>query len=304
MARFTLMVLFVCLGVLAGCSATQIGTTITTHPASSTTVTTARATSTSSSPATTTTSPSTAPSEPPVTLPITLPTALSASTPSLEVPILMYHMVDLSPPPAGPYSAALTVSTSDFELEMDYLAGHGFSPVTLEDIYTAMAGRRVLPPKPVAITFDDGNKDNFTVAFPILRAHGFVATFFVITGSVGNKLSMTWDDLRTMQAAGMAVESHTYDHKDLRTLDAAALRQELAGSRDSIAAHLGRVPLVLCYPGGKYNETVIAAAQAAGYLMAVTTNPGKRLDPAHRYEWPRVRVYAHESLRLFISGLT
>jgi peptidoglycan/xylan/chitin deacetylase (PgdA/CDA1 family) len=216
----------------------------------------------------------------------------------------MYHMVDSSPPPAGPYSAALTVSTSDFGQEMDYLEGHGFSPVTLEDIYAAMAGQRALPPKPVAITFDDGNKDNFTVAFPILRAHGFVATFFVITGSVGSKLSMTWDDLRIMQAAGMAIESHTVDHKDLRTLDAAALERELAGARDSIAAHLGRSPLVLCYPSGNYNKTVIAAAKAAGYLMAVTTHPGKRLDAAHRYEWPRVRVYARDSLRLFVSDVT
>jgi peptidoglycan/xylan/chitin deacetylase (PgdA/CDA1 family) len=233
----------------------------------------------------------------------TLPATLPVTAPALKIPILMYHMVDASPPPAGRWAAGLTVSTGDFKQEMDYLASNGFTPITLEDIYAAMAGQWALPAKPVAITFDDGNKDNFTVAFPILRAHGFVATFFVITGFVGNRLSVTWDDLRTMQAAGMAIESHTFDHKDLRAVDAATLRQELVRSRNSITLQLGRAPVALCYPGGKYDQTVIAAVQAAGYLMAVTTDPGMNLEAASRYEWPRVRIYAQNSVQSFISAL-
>ena len=230
-----------------------------------------------------------------------LPPALPVNAPTLEVPILMYHMVDFSPPPAGRWAAGLTVSTAEFAEQMSYLASHGFHPVTLEDIYGAMAGYQALPGKPVAITFDDGNKDNYTVAFPILEAHGFVATFFVITGFVGNKLSMSWEDLRTMTAAGMAIESHTFDHRDLRTLDPQRLQQELNVSRDAIAVQVGRIPLVLCYPGGKYDGTVMQALKGAGYLMAVTTHPGKSLDPASRYDWPRLRVSPGTSLQSFIS---
>ena len=215
----------------------------------------------------------------------------------------MYHLVDDSPPPAGRWSAALTVLTPVFRQQMDYLAAHGYHPVTLEDIYAAMAGERPLPSKPVAITFDDGNKDGFTVAFPILQAHKFVATFFVITGFVGNRLSMTWDDLRTMQSAGMTIESHTYDHKDLRLLDDASLHNELAGSRDALIRHLGRVPLVICYPSGRWDERVIAEAQADGYLIGVTTTPGKTLSAAFRYTWPRVRVQAGVGLPEFAAGL-
>jgi peptidoglycan/xylan/chitin deacetylase (PgdA/CDA1 family) len=216
----------------------------------------------------------------------------------------MYHFVDDTPPPAGPWSVGLTVATGMFRQQMDYLAGHGYHPVTLEDIYAAMAGERRLPDKPVALTFDDGNMDNFTKAFPILREHGFVATFFVITGFVGNKLSMTWDDLRTMQAAGMAIESHTYDHKNLRQVDPQTLQKELAGSRETILQQLGVAPLVLCYPNGKTDPQVIAAARAAGYLMAVTNLPGKGLDAVSRYDWPRVRVAPEDSLEGFVSGLS
>ena len=233
-----------------------------------------------------------------------LPATLPASAPALKVPILMYHLVDFSPPPAGRWAAGLTVSTADFTAQMEYLARNGFQTVTLEDIYTAMAGGRALPPKPVAITFDDGYMDNYSVAFPILQAHGFVATFFVITGYVGNQACVTWEDLRAMQADGMAIESHTVDHKDLRSVDPQQLKAELAGSRETIAFHLGRTPLVLCYPSGKYDGKVIDAVQAAGYLMAVTTRPGTQLDPVSRYEWPRVRVSPGTSLQGFILSVS
>ena len=313
----TVLVVAACLGVLAGCAAPLVGgpaasggvspvtgatievTKSTADSADETTVIAAFTTITSAPSTMTTVPQSPASTAPPAMLPATLP----STAPALKIPILMYHLVDFSPPPAGRWAAGLTVSTSDFKQQMDYLASHGYTSVTLEDIYATMAGERALPAKPVVITFDDGNKDNFTVAFPILRAHGFAATFFVITGFVGNRLSVTWEDLRTMQAAGMAVESHTFDHKDLRKVDAATLEQELVESRDSIASHLGRAPMVLCYPSGRYNETVIAAAQRAGYLMAVTTHPGTNLDPAFRYEWPRVRVYAKNGLQGFVSSL-
>jgi peptidoglycan/xylan/chitin deacetylase (PgdA/CDA1 family) len=88
----------------------------------------------------------------------------------------------------------------------------------------------------------------------------------------------------------VAIESHTVRHQDLRRLEAAALREELAGSREAIRAHLGREPIVLGYPPAAYNSRVMSAAKAAGYLMAVTTHYGKKLDPVSRHSWPRIRV--------------
>ena len=215
------------------------------------------------------------------------------------VPILMYHYVDETPPAAGPQSAGLTVSTAQFEAEMDYLAVNGFHPVTLEELYAAMAGQAPLPSKPVAITFDDGGRDNYTVAFPILQRHGFCATFFVITGVVGNRLCMDWSQLRTMCAAGMAIESHTVDHPDLRHLGAARLAEELTVSRVTLARELGEDARILSYPQGRYNETVMAAAAAAGYRAAVTTRLWWTSSSPSRYEWQRQRVSPGESLVAF-----
>jgi peptidoglycan/xylan/chitin deacetylase (PgdA/CDA1 family) len=215
----------------------------------------------------------------------------------------MYHYVDAAPPPAGPYAAGLTVPTAQFEAQMDYLAANGYHSVTLEEIYASMAGLTLLPAKPVALTFDDGGLDDYTVAFPILQSHHFVATFFVITGFVGKPICITWSDLQKMQEAGMAVESHTVNHLDLRSLTPARLQDELAQSDRSIETELERAPIALAYPAGAYNPAVIAAAGEAGYRLAVTTHPGETLDPRHPYEWPRIRIGPRLSLAGFAKEL-
>lgn len=232
-----------------------------------------------------------------------LPLSLPPSARSMRVPILMYHQVDLTPPPTGPYSAALTVSPSQFSAEMDYLSRNGYHSVTLERVYAAMAGIVQLPAQPVAITFDDGERDNFTVAFPILESYHFTASFFVITGAVGRPECVSWEDLRVMQAAGMAIESHTVHHPDLRTLSAGHLAAELGQSRVMIFDQLGRRPDCLAYPDGDYNAAVIAQTKSAGYLLAVTTHFGTKLSPRSCYAWPRVRVLPGESLAGFIRSI-
>ena len=107
------------------------------------------------------------------TLPVTVDTVVSARLPAtlpvsaepFMVPILMYHYVDFSSPPAGPYAAGLTVPTAQFGAEMDYLARNGYHPVLLEQVYAAMAGLQTLLAKPVALTFDDGGRDDFTASY-------------------------------------------------------------------------------------------------------------------------------------------
>ena len=232
-----------------------------------------------------------------------LPPSLPAQAKALSVPILMYHYVDDAPPVLGPDAGGLTVRTRAFELQMDFLAKNGYHTVTLEQVYAAMAGLASLPAKPVALTFDDGGLDDYTVAFPILHSHHFVATFFVITGFVGGSNTMSWNQLRAMQLNGMAIESHTVRHADLTTVTTTELRAELTQSREAIQTQLGRAPLVLAYPFGLYDQRVIDATRAAGYLMAVTTHQSRTLTPGSAYSWPRVHVGGMESMKGFEAGL-
>jgi peptidoglycan/xylan/chitin deacetylase (PgdA/CDA1 family) len=182
---------------------------------------------------------------------------------------------------------------------MDYLEKNGYHTVTLEQIYAAMAGMAELPTKPVVITFDDGGLDDYTVAFPILRAHHFTATFFVITGFVGKSICVSWQDLRAMRADGMEIESQTVRHPDLTTVSSTRLSQELSDSRTALVQNLNETPIALAYPSGAFNQQVEAAVREAGYLVAVTTRPGRVLNPGSSYAWPRLRVASDLSITGF-----
>jgi peptidoglycan/xylan/chitin deacetylase (PgdA/CDA1 family) len=228
-----------------------------------------------------------------------LPSTLPPDAIAVQVPILMYHYVDDEPPPAGPYADNLTVRTKDFIAEMDYLVKGGYSTVSLADVYKAMAGEKELPAKPVVLTFDDGGVDNYQVAFPILEQRGLSGTFFVITGSVGKEGQRDWDQLTEMAAKGMSIQSHTVSHPDLRGVSASRLRSELVDSREAIAEAIGEPSYVLCYPSGAYDATVIEAARASGYLMAVTTDQGREGDPTAVFEMKRRRVPAFLPLDTF-----
>lgn len=221
-----------------------------------------------------------------------------------RLPILMYHYVDDEPPPAGPYADGLTVRTPDFREEMAYLAENGYRTVLLEDVATALQGGKSLPAgKLVALTFDDGGLDNYTVAFPILREHGFVATFFVVSERMGGEGSMTLEQLKEMRAAGMSIQSHTRSHPDLTGLSADALRAQLVGSKADIEEKVGGSVRVLCYPAGSYDESVVEAARSAGYTLAVTTKTGKDLDPSAALELPRMRIPAFMSIGSFAKAV-
>jgi peptidoglycan/xylan/chitin deacetylase (PgdA/CDA1 family) len=215
---------------------------------------------------------------------------LPSAARSVHVPVLMYHYVDEEPPPAGKYADGLTVRTPEFIDEMDYLAKNGYHTVTLVDAYLAMAGLRGLPEKPVALTFDDGGIDNYTVAFPILEERGMKATFFVITKTVGAQGQMSWDDLREMAAKGMSIQSHSYSHPGLPGVSDERLRSELVDSRDAIGQALDQPVCVLSYPSGEYDDRVVRAAKAAGYVMAVTTDKGGPLSREDIFEITRTRI--------------
>lgn len=231
--------------------------------------------------------------------------ALSAPLPEevveVQVPVLMYHYVDDEPPPAGPYADGLTVRTPDFVEQMDYLVENGYHTVRLADVYLAMAGIMDLPEKPVALTFDDGGLDNYTVAFPILKDRGLSATFFVITKTVGAEGQMSWDQLREMTVAGMSVQSHSYSHPDLTGVSDDRLRRELEDSRASVADAVGEPGYAFCYPAGACDDRVVDAVRAAGYVMAVVTDKGEVLDSGAIFEIRRSRVQAHVSLEGFAN---
>ncbi|MCO5184366.1 MAG: polysaccharide deacetylase family protein [Anaerolineae bacterium] len=247
----------------------------------------------------------------PTTVPIAdLLTVLPRPTPrnnisdTVRVPILMYHYLSTPPADADKYRLDLSVTPANFAQQMQYLADNGYTPLDLYDLALVITQKQDLPEKPVIITFDDGYRDNYENAFPILQQHGFKATFFVITGPIdqGAEQYMTWEMVEQMSQAGMRIESHTVTHPQLAGMERDDQYFQIQSSQQTIADHIGYTPRFLCYPGGFYDETTIDVLRELDMWGAVTTQGGQWHSFDGRYEWPRMRMRNATTLREF-AGL-
>lgn len=226
------------------------------------------------------------------TKPPPLPTPQGVYSWTLKVPILMYHYISEPPEDADKYRQDLSVAPVDFRAQMAYLAENGYETIDLYDLSQAITAKKELPDKPVVITLDDGYKDNYDNAFPILQEYGHKATFFVVTELIDNGFAdyMTWEMAEEMAAAGMRIEPHSKTHADLSGQDRDYIIYEVLGSQETIAAHIGYTPRYFCYPGGRYDETTIEVIRELDFWGAVTTAGGQWHGFDDRYEWSRMRM--------------
>jgi len=199
------------------------------------------------------------------------------------VPILEYHVLGAAPEDA-PYPE-LYVARPDFHREMDWLDAHGFEAVTLETVEKAWYRHGTLPEKPVVLSFDDGYRPQFTYALPELRRHGWPGVLNL--KAEGSDLYES--NVEAMLAAGWELAAHTIHHLDLTTLDPERLEEEVAGSRKMLQREYGAPLADFCYPAGRFDSTVIAAVEAAGYTAATTEIPGYA-DRDAPYELARFEI--------------
>ena len=186
--------------------------------------------------------------------------------------ILTYHSVDGS-------GSAISIDEAAFRAHVRWLASGAVRVVPLE----TLAGPGA-PDDALALTFDDAFQNFAEVAWPLLRAHGLPVTLFVVSDRVGTTNAwggreapgiptlplMSWDALGRSLEEGVTLGAHSRTHADLRRVGDAELRDELAGSADTIAERTGRRPMALAYPYGGVDERVAAAAGAC-YHLACTT---------------------------------
>jgi peptidoglycan/xylan/chitin deacetylase (PgdA/CDA1 family) len=225
---------------------------------------------------------------------------------TVRVPILMYHYISTPPEDANEFRVDLSVEPAVFQEQMAYLAYNGYTAIDLYDLTLAIAGKAELPPKPVIITLDDGYRDAYEHAFPILKAYGHKATIFVITelADQGAPTHLTWPMIEEMAAAGMRMEPHTKTHEDLRERTRESLIWQIRGSQETLAAHLGYTPRYLAYPGGRYDDQVLQVVRELDLWGAVTTAGGWWHGYEDRYEWRRLRVRNATTLSEFDWMLT
>lgn len=195
--------------------------------------------------------------------------------------------------------------TEAFARQMRFLA-NSRQVVALEDVVEG----RVRGGRPaVAITFDDGYRNIFANAIPILNRYGFAATMFVPTKWIGQK--NFWDvntdcfpleiadegELQMAAQLKIAVESHGHAHIDLERADPLTVAEDLQASVARLREILGRQPRYLAYPYGRQSPATWASVAEAGFSHAFLFDDAEAGDLAHervsvdgREGWVRLRM--------------
>lgn len=204
----------------------------------------------------------------------------------------MYHYLSVPPADADIYRLDLSVTPERFAAHLDALQAAGYTTISLYDLLQNLMQGTPLPDKPVVITFDDGYRDNYENALPLLVARGMTATFFVVTDFIDEKRPeyVTWEMARAMYEAGMSIEAHGRDHTSLANRDNDYLVWQALGSLEAIEREVGVRPRFVSYPAGEYDQATMDLFHSANYWAGVTTVQGATQQSDDLFELPRVRV--------------
>lgn len=196
---------------------------------------------------------------------------------TLHVPVLLYHNVlPREKWPAGTTDdQGMYITPERVYAQLKYLRDHGWRSVTARGVAQyAKRGER-MHSKAFVISVDDGRLNAYVYLWPILRQLRFRATFYVVGSRIGQDKFMSADQLREIDAAGSEIANHTHEHKNLTGLSRAAVIEQVRLSSDAITEAVGRRPITLAYPGGRYNTAVMDAVRAEGSTwMAFTVEYG------------------------------
>lgn len=215
--------------------------------------------------------------------------AVSSGSGYRKIPVLAYHRV-------GYTTDNLTVTPERFSNDLDSLQQRGYCSITLGEFQNFMSDRNVeLPEKPVVITFDDGYLDNFQNAYPILKRHGMVGTFFIITDMLWTQDRLTPENIVEMEQGGMSFGSHSVTHRALGELDQATVYDELVNSKAVLESVLGKKVDAIAYPRGSYNERVVQIAKNVGYNIGFTVREGICLKDSPEFELRRIPIFKYDS---------
>ena len=209
------------------------------------------------------------------------------------------------------------ITTPDFEAQMQMLKDKGITVIGMQDYLAWRRSEKAIPPRCAVISFDDGWKSQYDVAWPIMKKFGYPFTMFIYTegvqgGHFGGGQAISWEQLAEMRDAGVDIEAHSATHQDLRKgYDVINkkktsgpeyeqwLQNEVVGCKQLLEQRLGIKVNCFAVPFGNYNEHVKEVARNAGYeaMFTVYGQPltfNSPLDSLGRYaiEANKPKVFA------------
>lgn len=206
----------------------------------------------------------------------------------------------------------LRVPPARLREQLQMIGDAGFEFRTVSELLADRGGDGRPRPGVAALSFDDGMRDNHSMALPMLRDLGIPATFYIATGFIGarnpflppatGERMMNPAELRDLAAAGMELGGHTVSHPDLSQLSYDDCLHEIATGRQQLLDATGVLATTFAYPFGLYADPARAAARDAGFDAAVTCNGlGSEDDP---FAMPRTLLWGTDRPWAFVGKTT
>jgi peptidoglycan/xylan/chitin deacetylase (PgdA/CDA1 family) len=232
------------------------------------------------------------------------------------LPVLMYHSIsDDSEPGIHPYYR-VTTSPSRFAEQMQWLADGGWTGVSLEQALSRPANGQGDDRRAAAITFDDGFRDFYTEAWPVLQEHRFAATMYLPTAFISRrreswrgKECLTWTEVRELRAGGVQFGSHTATHQKLYKLPWNAIEHEVTISKACLQQELREDIASFAYPYAfpqedrSFTTKFMELLLDHGYHSCVTTVIGRIRGADHHLCLKRLPVNSCDDKALFLAKL-
>ena len=228
---------------------------------------------------------------------------------SLHVPILLYHRF-------GPVATdSMTVTTPLFESHLNYLRSNGYKVIPLRELTDYYLGkRRLLPPRSVVITVDDGHISVYREMFPFIRKHKIPVTLFIYPSAISNaSYAMTWGQLRELKETGLFdFQSHTFWHPNfkkektrLKPIEYESfVGMQLKKSKEKLEEELNDRVNMLAWPFGIYDDDLIHKAGEAGYVATFTMERHPATSSHNVRALPRYLMTNGETGKAFVIILS
>lgn len=239
------------------------------------------------------------------------------------VPILTYHRIIKSSDISKHHQIdgeinQMIVLKEDFEKQMLYLKENGYITLTLEELYLFFTNKINIPNKSVVLTFDDGYKDNYVEAYPILKKYNFNAVNFIITSKITKrKYTYTPDyvqyfSIKELKKAEDVFEyqSHTYNfhrqqkdaQNNLNSYLTSESTEKVSEDIQISVYNLNGENMAFAYPYGEYLPSTIGILKELGFKMAFTVeNRIANRNNDHVYEIPRFSIFHDTSFDKFVE---
>jgi peptidoglycan/xylan/chitin deacetylase (PgdA/CDA1 family) len=219
------------------------------------------------------------------------------------LPILNFHHIGTAPAKASAVTKSFYIEPARFEDIIKELINDGYEGIFASEAVDYLQQKKMPQGKIVVLTFDDGNEDFYTNAWPILQKYNLKSSMYLMTG-VRGKDWLSVDQILELNDTGLVeFGSHTVWHSKLTKISPEELNKELIDSKEYLEKLLNHKIDILCYPFGLYNDEVKELAQTAGYRAGLTFDQDAWQNPDDLLALTRISVYPELNVIKFLEKL-